>query len=94
MSVICYHRRVDIAVKVFAVLLLLAMIFSLFQGLYFLYRDPSSSTRTLKALKTRISIWVVLFAVLCVSLYTGVIKPSNSVRPDWATQRSDSNPGS
>lgn len=70
--------------KVIAVLLLLAMVVSLFSGLYFLYKDQGRTDRTLKALTTRISIWVVLFVILCAGIYTGVITPSNSVRPPTA----------
>lgn len=72
---------IPLLVKVVAVLLLLAMIVSLFSGLYFLYKDQGKTDRTLKALTTRISIWVVLFVILCAGIYTGVITPSNSVRP-------------
>ncbi len=70
--------------KIVILFLLLAMIVSLFSGLYFLAKDQGRSNRTLKALTYRISIWVVLFAFLVLGIYTGFIKPSNSVRPPWA----------
>ena len=70
--------------KAIILLLLLAMIVSLFSGLFFLYKDRGQGTRTLKALTARISIWVILFLFLCVGIYTGAIKPTNSVRPNWA----------
>ena len=71
-------------VKIIILVLLALMLYSLFSGLFYLVKDRGQGTRTLKALTARISIWVVLFALLCVGLYTGVIKPSNSVRPPWA----------
>lgn len=70
--------------KIVAILLLVAMIVSLFAGMYFLVKDQGRSNRTLKALTWRISIWVVLFALLAVGAYTGLIEPSVSIRPDAA----------
>lgn len=60
------------------------MIVSLFTGMYFLVKDQGRSNRTLKALTWRISIWVVLFALLAVGAYTGLLEPSVSIRPDAA----------
>ena len=63
------------------------MIVSLFSGLYFLAKDGNNSKRTLHALTLRISIWVVLFALLGIGVYTGLLTPSNSITPDWAKQQ-------
>lgn len=71
--------------KIVAVLLLIAMIVSLFTGMYYLVKDRGQTNRTLKALTWRISIWVVLFALLAVGAYTGWLEPSVSIRPDAAT---------
>lgn len=70
--------------KIVAILLLVAMIVSLFTGMYFLVKDQGRSNRTLKALTWRISIWIVLFALLAGGAYTGLLEPSVSIRPDAA----------
>ena len=73
--------------KVVIILFLVAMLVSLFSGLIFLAKDQSDSRRTLNALTVRISIWVVLFLLLAVGVYTGTLTPSNSIKPDWAKQQ-------
>jgi len=70
--------------KILAVLLLIAMIVSLFMGMYYLVKDRGRSNRTLKALTWRISIWAVLFALLAGSAWLGYLDPSESIKPDWA----------
>ncbi len=72
--------------KIIIILLVIAMLVSLFMGMYYLVKDQGRTNRTLKALTWRISIWVVLFAFLAVGAYTGYIKPSNSIKPQWAKQ--------
>ena len=72
--------------KIIAVLLLIAMIVSLFMGLYYLVKDRGQTNRTLKALTWRISIWVVLFALLAGTAYLGYLEPSVSIKPEWARQ--------
>ncbi len=71
-------------IKIIILIFFALMLYSLFSGLFYLVKDRGQGTRTLKALTARISIWVLLFVLLCVGLYTGVITPSNSVRPPWA----------
>lgn len=71
--------------KIVAVLLLVAMIVSLFAGMYFLVKDRGQTDRTLKALTWRVSIWIVLFALLAVAAYTGYLEPSVSIRPHGAS---------
>ena len=71
-------------IKIIILVFFALMLYSLFSGLFYLVKDRGQGTRTLKALTARISIWVLLFVLLCVGLYTGVITPSNSVRPPWA----------
>lgn len=73
--------------KIIVIAFLIAMIVSLFSGLYFLAKDGNDSKRTLHALTVRIGIWVVLFALLGIGVYTGMLTPSNSVTPDWAKQQ-------
>jgi len=76
--------------KVIIVVILIAMVASLFSGLFFLAKDGNNSRRTLNALTARISIWVVLFVILGIGVYTGVLTPSNSIKPDWAKQQEQS----
>ena len=73
--------------KFVVIAFLVAMIVSLFSGLYFLAKDGNDSKRTLHALTVRIGIWVVLFALLGIGIYTGKLTPSNSLTPDWAKQQ-------
>ncbi|MBI5041770.1 MAG: twin transmembrane helix small protein [Gammaproteobacteria bacterium] len=61
--------------KIFIVLTLLAILGSLASGLIFLIRDNGQSTRTAKALTTRIGLSVFLFLMLMLGIYTGVIHP-------------------
>lgn len=71
-------------IKIIIILFVVAMLVSLFTALYYLVKDQGTTDRTLKALTWRISIWVVLFAFLAVGAYTGLIKPSDSIKPQWA----------
>ncbi len=73
--------------KIIIIAFLIAMVVSLFSGLYFLAKDGNNSKRTLHALTARISIWVVLFALLGIGVYTGILTPSNSLTPEWAKQQ-------
>ena len=75
--------------KIIVIVALIAMIGSLFSAMYFMFKDKGGSDRTVKALTVRVSIWVVLFALIAIGLYTGVLKPSNSLIP--ANQNQSSN---
>lgn len=46
---------------------------SLFSALYFLVRDKGQGTRTVKALTVRVTLSVILFALLMLGIYTGLI---------------------
>lgn len=72
--------------KIIIIVLIIAMLVSLFMALYYLVKDQGRTNRTLKALTWRISIWVVLFALLAVGAYTGYIHPSASLRPQQTQQ--------
>ena len=65
--------------KIIIVVAVIVMIGSLFSSLYYMFKDKGSGTRTVKALSVRISIWVILFVLLVIGLYTGILKPSNSL---------------
>lgn len=72
--------------KIIAVLLLIAMLVSLFTGMYYLVKDRGQSNRTLNALTWRIGIWIVLFALLAGATYFGYLQPSESLKPDQVRQ--------
>ncbi|WP_440996412.1 twin transmembrane helix small protein [Arhodomonas sp. SL1] len=65
-------------IKAGIVITLLAIIASLGSGLFFLVQDRSQSRRTLNALTVRISLSVVLFALILLALFTGVLQPNAS----------------
>jgi ABC-type dipeptide/oligopeptide/nickel transport system permease component len=70
--------------KIVIIVLLIAMIVSLGIGLFQLLKSPDerdSGDKVVKALTWRISIWVVLFAFILLSVKLGWIVPSNSVHP-------------
>jgi hypothetical protein len=59
--------------KVFAVLMLLAIIGSLFSGLFYFYRDRGAGERAVRALTLRIGLSVALFIALLISFRIGLI---------------------
>lgn len=62
-------------IKILVVVLLAAILVSLFSGLFFLNRDEGDSRRMLRALTVRISLSVLLFLLLLVGWLTGAITP-------------------
>ena len=59
--------------KIAVILFLVFIVGSLFSALYFLVRDKGQGTRTVKALTVRVTLSVILFALLMLGIYTGVI---------------------
>ena len=59
--------------KIVVILFLVFIVGSLFSALYFLVRDKGQGTRTVKALTVRVTLSVILFALLMLGIYTGVI---------------------
>jgi len=59
--------------KIVVILFLVFIVGSLFSALYFLIRDKGSGERMVKALTVRVVLSVVLFALLMLGIYTGVI---------------------
>ena len=59
--------------KIVVILFLIFIVGSLFSALYFLVRDKGQGTRTVKALTVRVALSVILFALLMLGVYTGVI---------------------
>lgn len=59
--------------KLLVVFTLLAIVISLFSGLWFLYRDRGSGTRAVRALTLRIGLSISLFILLLVTYRFGLI---------------------
>jgi hypothetical protein len=62
-------------VKILVILVLIAILASLFSALVFLYRDKGQGTRMVKALALRVALSVGLFAFLMISYRLGWIGP-------------------
>lgn len=62
-------------IKILVIVLLAAIVVSLFSGLFFLNRDQGGSDRMVRALTVRITLSVLLFLVLLVAWWTGAIQP-------------------
>jgi hypothetical protein len=60
-------------IKVLVILLLLAIVGSLFSGLFFLYRDRGQGVRTVKMLTLRIGLSIFLFFLLLIAFRFGII---------------------
>ena len=61
--------------RIVILLLLAAVLVSLFSGLYFVYKDKGGSNRAVKALTVRIAISILVFVILMASYYFGWISP-------------------
>jgi hypothetical protein len=61
--------------KALVVLLLLIIVISLGAGMFFLVRDQGQSKRPVRALTVRISLSLLLFGLLFVGYFTGLIEP-------------------
>ena len=61
--------------RIVVILVLVAIVASLFSALVFLYRDKGHGTRIVKALAIRVGLSVGLFAFLMLSYYFGWIGP-------------------
>lgn len=59
--------------KLLIVALLLAVVVSLFSGLFFLVRDQGKSNRVVNALKLRVALSILLVLVLLIALWHGDI---------------------
>ena len=62
--------------KIFIVLMLIAILASLFSALVFLMKDKGTGTRTAKALTWRIGLSITLFILLMAGFYFGLITPT------------------
>lgn len=59
--------------KLIIVFMLIAVIGSLFSGLFFLYRDRGSGERALKALTLRVALSIAILALLLLGFRFGLI---------------------
>lgn len=57
--------------KILIVVLMLAILVSLFSGLFFLIRDGGKTNRVLNSLALRVALSVALLAVILLSLWQG-----------------------
>ena len=57
--------------KILIVVLMLAVIVSLFSGLFFLIRDGGKTNRVLNSLALRVALSVLLLGVILVALWQG-----------------------
>jgi cytochrome bd-type quinol oxidase subunit 2 len=60
--------------KIIILILLFAVIASLFSGLYFVYKDKGNSTRAVKALTVRVVLQGIVIALLLGGFLLGMIQ--------------------
>ncbi len=56
-------------------ILVVAVLASLFSGLFFLYKDKGSSNRMVISLTIRVALSILIFLILIGSYYFGLITP-------------------
>lgn len=66
--------------RLIIIAIFLAILASLFSGMYYMLHDKSASTRNVRSLSIRIGLSLLLFALLVAAYVFGFIKP-NSVHP-------------
>jgi uncharacterized membrane protein len=66
--------------RLIIVAILIAILASLFSGMYFMLHDRGQSKRNVKALSIRIGLSLLLFAMLIAAYLLGIIRP-NGVTP-------------
>ena len=59
--------------RILIIILLIAVLASLFSGLYFVYRDKSGSNRAVISLTIRVALSILVFLILIGSYYFGWI---------------------
>ena len=60
--------------KIIILVLVAAIIVSLFAGLYFVYKDKGTSTRAVKALTVRVALQAIVVALLLGGFVFGMIQ--------------------
>ena len=61
--------------KILIVVFLIAIVWNLGAGLYYMMTDKGGSDRTVKALTRRIGLSVLLIVLIIIGIATGVIQP-------------------
>ena len=61
--------------KILIVVFLIAIVWNLGAGLYYMMTDKGGSDRTVKALTRRITLSVVLIVLIIIGMLTGIIQP-------------------
>lgn len=61
--------------KILIVVFLIAIVWNLGAGLYYMMTDKGGSDRTVQALTRRIGLSVLLIVLIIVGIATGIIKP-------------------
>lgn len=61
--------------KILIVVFLIAIVWNLGAGLYYMMTDKGGSDRTVKALTRRIALSVLLIILIVIGMVTGVIQP-------------------
>ena len=61
--------------KLLIIAVLVAILWNLGAGLYYMMVDKGTTDRTVRALSGRIGISVALILLVCAGIYTGWIKP-------------------
>ncbi|QJR13623.1 twin transmembrane helix small protein [Usitatibacter palustris] len=59
--------------KIIVIVLLVAVLVSLFAGLFFVYKDKGQSNRAVTALTVRIVLSLLIFAILVGSYWFGLV---------------------
>lgn len=67
-------------VKLGVILFLLFIVYNLGAGCYYMLYDQGQSDRVVKSLSWRIGLSILLFALIALGIYTGVIQPHTVMR--------------
>lgn len=61
--------------KILIVVFLIAIVWNLGAGLYYMMTDKGGTNRTVKALTRRIGLSVLLIVLIILGIFTGIIQP-------------------
>lgn len=67
-------------VKLGVVLFLIFIVYNLAAGCYYMLHDQGKTDRVVKALSWRIGLSILLFALIALGIYSGVIEPNSVMR--------------